>query len=94
LRFDSYRIEGFHDEMFAADGEVRAEARMLLDSKRLSNAPVLLRAVVMKFGDERRTGYSRYGIGVAVQRRFGSWCKSLFRAVCGRASSAADAEWC
>lgn len=32
MRFDSYHVEGFHDEMFADDGEVRADARMLLDS--------------------------------------------------------------
>ncbi len=32
MRFNAYQIEGFHDEMFAADGEVRAEARMLLDT--------------------------------------------------------------
>jgi uncharacterized circularly permuted ATP-grasp superfamily protein len=32
VRFNAYRIEGFHDEMFAADGQVRAEARMLLDT--------------------------------------------------------------
>ncbi len=32
MRFHKYQIEGFHDEMFAADGEVRAEARMLLDT--------------------------------------------------------------
>ena len=32
VRFDSYHTEGFYDEMFAADGEVRAEARMLLDT--------------------------------------------------------------
>ncbi len=32
MRFDSYRVEGFHDEMFAADGAARVEARMLLDT--------------------------------------------------------------
>jgi uncharacterized circularly permuted ATP-grasp superfamily protein len=32
VRFDSYHVEGFQDEMFAADGEVRPEARMLLDT--------------------------------------------------------------
>jgi uncharacterized circularly permuted ATP-grasp superfamily protein len=32
VQFDSYDTEGFHDEMFAADGTVREEARMLLDT--------------------------------------------------------------
>jgi uncharacterized circularly permuted ATP-grasp superfamily protein len=32
VRFDSYQVMSFHDEMFAADGEVRPEARMLLDT--------------------------------------------------------------
>jgi uncharacterized circularly permuted ATP-grasp superfamily protein len=32
LRFDSYQVEGFHDEMFAADGKARVESRVLLDT--------------------------------------------------------------
>jgi len=32
VRFDAYRAEGFYDEMFAADGEARPQARMLLDT--------------------------------------------------------------
>lgn len=32
MRFGSYQVEGFHDEMFAANGEARPEARMLLDT--------------------------------------------------------------
>ncbi len=32
MQFDSYQVMSFHDEMFAADGGVRPEARMLLDT--------------------------------------------------------------
>jgi uncharacterized circularly permuted ATP-grasp superfamily protein len=32
VRFDSYQVEGFYDEMFAADGAARVESRMLLDT--------------------------------------------------------------
>jgi uncharacterized circularly permuted ATP-grasp superfamily protein len=32
VRFSSYRIDGFYDEMFAASGEPRPEARLLVDT--------------------------------------------------------------
>src|SRR3954447_6915213 len=32
MRFDSYQTQGFQDEMFDADGSVRPEARLLLDT--------------------------------------------------------------
>ena len=32
MQFGTYETEGFHDEMFDADGEVRAEARLLLET--------------------------------------------------------------
>ena len=32
MRFDSYQTQGFQDEMFDADGVVRPEARLLLDT--------------------------------------------------------------
>jgi len=32
LRFDSYQTDGFHDEMFDADGKPRPEARLLIET--------------------------------------------------------------
>src|SRR3954465_13331841 len=32
MRFDAYQTEGFHDEMFDADGKPRPEARLLLET--------------------------------------------------------------
>lgn len=32
MRFDSYQVEGFHDEMFTPDGKARVESRVLLDT--------------------------------------------------------------
>ncbi len=32
MLFNSYQVEGFHDEMFTADGKARVESRVLLDT--------------------------------------------------------------
>ena len=32
MRFDNYQTEGFHDEIFAADGIPRPEAQLLLET--------------------------------------------------------------
>ena len=72
MQFDSYRVEGFHDEMFDADGQVRTEARLLLETiesleegeiLRCQNAaePLLLQMGITfnVYGDRRaRSGFS------------------------------------
>ena len=51
MGFDAYQAEGFHDEMFTADGTARPEARLLVEHmESLEEGQLLRRRALLQLG--------------------------------------------